>query len=171
MFVNNKTNGFALLELIVVIFISSIFCLISFNYIGRWINNIDNRNYINSFIAFIDNARAMSLELKTPLIIIPCANSWDQGLKLFFYQQVKGLSVSIICKSSYLDKINKAPKGVKIKFTGFPVSDKLLFDATDGFWVSNGSFSIFLYLMNGKNREKIYHQDTIKINKAGFLHR
>ena len=151
---SHPSSGFSLLEFIVVIFILSILLIISVpSFVGTRNNMIVSR-YIYSLKNVIHQARVMAVALNAKLVIAPIKdNNYSLGMVLYS---------DIYNKKNYIIKINKAPENIELSYHGFPSSSEIIFDATDGFWASNGSFKLKI---------KDYPENIlIKINKGGYLH-
>ena len=58
------------------------------------------------------------------------------------FSKTRRYSHKIANKNTYINKFDKLPKYLTLNFHGFGLSDKLVFDATDGIWVTNGHFDL-----------------------------
>ena len=154
-----SNSGFSLLEFMIVIFIFTILTIIGVSSFYKIIKTQQNDYYLRSIKKFINQSRVIAVALNARLTIKPINNhgyakhDYSQGLAL--YNNKKQLS-----------KIGAVPNNIKISYYGFPSRDQIIFDATDGLWVSNGRFEIDIKnAFNNKIKKNI-----LKINKVGFTH-
>ena len=158
-----KNSGFTLLEVLIsmlLVSILSVFALTSFSKVAH---KIELENYINALTSFLKQAKNLSIASNSSLIVLPENNLWSDGMILVRPEDIDNKIFNKIAnKNLYINKLDKPPKYLTLNFHGFGLSDKLVFDATDGIWVTNGHFD--LIDKSDKKFQKVYQ---IKISKSG----
>ena len=156
-----KNSGFTLLEVLIsmlLVSILSVFALTSFSNVAH---KIELENYINSLTSFLKQAKNLSIASNSSLIVLPKNILWSGGMILIRSEDIDNYTDQ---KNIYINKLDKPPKYLTLNFHGFGLSDKLVFDATDGIWVTNGHFD--LIDKSDKKSQKIYQ---ISISKSGDI--
>ena len=124
----------------------SVFALTSFSNVAH---KIELENYINALTSFLKQAKNFSIASNSSLLVLPKNNLWSDGMILIKSEDI-------------VNRLDQSPKYISVKFHGFGLSDKLVFDATDGIWVTNGHFDLI-----DKYNDKSHKIYQISISKSG----
>ena len=165
-----KSNGFTLIELMVVLAILSILSLVAAPNFISFVRNSELTSTTNSFIGAISTARSEAMKRNTYVLVTPrTGNQWSSGWKIFVD---KNFNATFDAGETIISESNDVPEKISITGNGTARSSAqptpyLLFDGSGFFKRSSGNMNALTFQLQINDSSANNSIRRIKIASTG----